>query len=194
MTDIKTLLTRKTIKQFREEAIPEDVLETALKIAYKSPTSMNSRPVTMRDVTEKRDAEWILNQISTKTADRIFLFSCNPNEGEMNARRFLADRMGVDIYDEKINGFVERFIAPDKEGMMKQQLYITAGYFSAALEAEGVGTCYIAGFDREKCKSDLELEEDVYPELLMSCGYADLEDPMSTETDFVRSFDEFYVR
>lgn len=192
MFNIQNLFNRKTIKNFISKKIPDDVIQTALKIAYKTPTAYNARPSIVYDITKHKNVEWLSHQQSIKTADRIFLFCFNPKEAEMNIRKFISKRMWVDLFSEPVNAVIARWIWLDPMNFCKYQIYISAGYFTSVLEAEWITWCYIVWYDKDICKSELNLPEDVFPELIFACWYKDESNPWSYDTDFVRSFDEFY--
>ena len=193
MKEINNLLNRKTVKNFVNKDIPKDIIDTALHVAYKSPTALNTRPVTIYDVTKLRNSQWMSSQQSVKTANRIFLLCYSTKEAEDNARKFLAKRFNADINSEKINSVVDRFLTPDPVNIAKNQLYITAWYFTSYLELHWISWCYAIWFDKWDAKKELNLAEDVFPELIFACWYADSENPWSYETDFVRSFEDFYL-
>lgn len=193
MININNLLNRKTVKNFIPKKIPDDILDNALKIAWKAPTAYNARPTTVYDITKYRNSEWIAGQQSTKTADRIFLFCYNPKEADMNIRKFISKRMwSDDLFSDKINSIINNGIWVDPINFCKQQTYITAWYFASVLEVEWISWCFIVWLDKDKCKSDLKFWNDTYPELIFACWFKDDENPWSSDTDFVRSFESFY--
>ncbi len=104
------------------------------------------------------------------------------------AKRFNKDNLNDDI----INSIIEKWISKDPMNVCRFQTYITIWYFSTYLESEWTTWCYIAWFDKDKCKSDLKLDKDIYPEIIFACWYKDEKNPWSAETDFVRNFEDFY--
>lgn len=191
MFEIENLLRRRTVKNFLPEEIPAELLANAIKVAYRAPTSLNSRPTILLNISNFRNADWIKSQPAIATAPHIFLFAVSPEAGEMNARKFLAGRFGTEIGEERVNATITRVVSK-REEWARQQVYLTAGFFTATLEASGAAGCLIGGFDRQAATTELNLPKGYAAELIFACGFANPENDGSTETDFVRKFDEFY--
>ncbi|MFH0834328.1 MAG: nitroreductase family protein [Patescibacteria group bacterium] len=191
MFEIENLLNRRTVKNFLAEKIPAEVLASAIRVAWKSPTSMNSRPVILLDISNRKNDDWINFQPAVKTAPHLFLFAVSPEAGEMNARKFLAERFGTATGDPKVSARVAE-IVKNRDEWVRQQVYLVAGYFAATLEASGAAGCFIAGIDKKIATEKLQLPENYAVELLFACGFANPENDGSTETDSVRKFDDFY--
>jgi nitroreductase len=219
MLELKNLLNRKTVKNFlklpsqrikkahqgRKSAvalpkqgegglakkIDAEILENATRVAWRTPTSLNSKPVILLDISKHCAEDWISAQPAVATAPHLFLLATNPDQGEKNAREFLDDRYGSEVDDARVNETMQRIVA-DKEVWAVQQVYLTAGYFAATLEASGVSGCFIAGFDKVKCAKNVELPDGYTPELIFACGYADPENDGSHETESARKFEDFY--
>ena len=191
MFKIENLLNRRTVKNFSAEKIPVEILDNAIQVAYRTPTSLNSRPVILLDISDKKNEEWISHQAAVKTAPHLFLFAVSSEVGELNARKFLAGRYGTEIGDTKVNETIQKIIAKRDE-WARQQVYLIAAYFAATLEAGGVAGCFIAGFDKNIATSELPLPENYSAELIFACGIANPEDDGSHDTDSARRFEDFY--
>ena len=191
MFELANLLNRKTVKNFQPEKVPTEVLENAIRVAWRTPTSLNSRPVILLDISSRRNEEWITSQPAVKTAPHLFLLAGNSKIGEANARKFLAGRYDSEIGDQKVEATIRRIVA-NREEWARQQIYLTAGYFSATLETSGVAGCWIAGFEKEAAAKNLQLPNGYFPELIFACGFADPDDPKTNETESARSFENFY--
>jgi nitroreductase len=191
MLDIKNLLSRKTTRNFLPDKVEAKILEDAIKVAYKTPTSLNSRPVILCDITKHREDSWIAHQQAVKTASHIFLFAVSEAAAEANARKTLAPRFCTTPNDEKVSVTFEK-IVPQKSEWAMQQIYLTASYFAATLEASGVSGCFVAGFDKAAAEKSLQLPKGYKIGLLFACGYADKANPGWQENEFARSFEEFY--
>ena len=187
MFEIKNLLARKTVKNFLPEKVSAEILENAIRVAWRTPTSLNSRPTILLDISSRRNENWIASQPAVKTAPHLFLFAGNAKIGEANARKFLANRFD----DEKVEATIRRIVA-DREEWARQQIYLAAGFFAATLEASGVAGCFIAGFEKEVAGKILRLPENYFPEIIFAAGFADPENDGSIKTDFVRKFDNFF--
>lgn len=191
MFEIENLLNRRTVKNFLPKKIPDEILTDAIHVAWKSPTSLNSRPVILLDISERKNEDWISHQAAVKSAPHIFLFAANAEIGETNAREFLAGRFDSKTDDEKVNSMIAK-IAANRDEWAREQIYLTAGFFAATLEASGVAGCFVAGFDKKLATEKLELPENYSAELIFACGFANPEDDGSVETNSARSFENFY--
>lgn len=191
MFEIKNLLNRKTTRNFLPQKVEKEILENALRVAWKTPTSMNSKPVIICDITQHRADSWIAHQQAVKTAAHIFIFAVSEEVAEMNTRKTLAPRFGCDTDDEKVTVTFEK-IVPNRREWAMQQIYLVASYFAATLEASGVSGCFIAGFDKLAAEKELKLPAGYKVGLVFACGYADKENPGWQATEFARSFEEFY--
>ena len=191
MFDIQSLLKRKTVKNFLSKKISAEVLQTAIEVAYRTPTSLNSRPVILVDISNKLKADWLSQQQAVQTAQHLFLLAFSPEAGERNAKIFLSGRFGTTLEDDQVSKKIENIVGNRTE-WARQQVYLTAGYFSAVLEAQGISGCWIAGFDKDVAEKDLNLPKDYSPELIFACGYANPSNTGSCETESARKFEDFY--
>lgn len=191
MLEIKNLLNRRTVKNFLDKKIDAEILDNAIRVAWKAPTSLNSKPVILLNITQHKTEDWISAQPAVATAPHLFLFAVSPDQGEANARAFLAGRYGSEIGDAKVSAAMER-IVKNKEAWAIQQVYLTAAYFAATLEASAVSGCFIAGFSKDECRQNVALPEGYQAELIFACGYANPENDGSHETESMKSFDDFY--
>ncbi|MFH0776608.1 MAG: nitroreductase family protein [Patescibacteria group bacterium] len=191
MFELNQLLNRKTVKNFLAEKVPEQILGNAAQVAWCAPTSLNSRPTILLDISRRSNDDWINFQPAAESAPHLFIFAASPEAGEANARKFLSQRFSLPEDDQKVSArFAE--IVKNREEWTRQQLYLTAGYFAATLEASGVSGCFIAGFDKKIATEKLKLPPGYTAELIFACGFANPKNDGSTETDFVRKFDDFY--
>ncbi|MFA5352010.1 MAG: nitroreductase family protein [Candidatus Gracilibacteria bacterium] len=191
MFEIKNLLNRKTTRNFLPQKIENEIVENALRVAWKTPTSLNSKPVIICDISNHAKDAWIEKQQAVKTASHVFLFAVNEEVAEANAKKILAPRFGCDTDDEKVSVTFEKIVANRRE-WATQQIYLVASYFAATLEANGVSGCFIAGFDKSAAEKELKLLVGYKVGLVFACGYTDKENPGWQETEFARSFEEFY--
>ena len=191
MFEIENLRHRRTVKNFLDKRIDQEILDKAIQVAYRAPTSLNSRPVILLNISNHASDEWIKFQPAVKTAPHIFLFAVSPEAGEANARKFLAGRYGAKIGDEKVSATINRIVA-NRDTWSRQQVYLTAAYFAAVIESAGASGCFVADFDKKIATEELKLPENYSAELIFACGFPNPENDGSTETDFVRKFDNFY--
>jgi len=191
MFEIENLLSRRTVKNFSAEKIPAEILANATRVAHRAPTSLNSRPVILLEISSRRNDEWIAHQKAVASAPHIFLFAVNPEVGEMNARKFLAGRFDEELGGAKVDAMIAKIVA-NRDEWARQQIYLTAGFFAATLETAGATGCFVAGFDKKVATVELNLPENYSAELIFAAGFPNPENDGSTPTDFVRKFNDFY--
>lgn len=168
--EIDRLLTRHTVKVFTDEKIPQEILDKTLEIARRTPTSLNSRPVRIIDISEHLKDEWLSHQIPVQTAQHLFAFTFSLDTAIDHIREGFSQKFGCEPDDEKIENLLDQYVRPGGDHYPELQLYLTAGYFSASLEAQGAGGCWIGGFDREVAKKVLNIPTHESIGLLFAAG------------------------
>jgi nitroreductase len=189
MFDIQNLLQRKTVRDFLPREIDNEILENAILVAEKTPTSLNSKPVILLDISKRKNEDWIAMQPAAQNSPHLFLLAGNAELGEMNARKMLAERYESETDDEKVNVIISKVIV-SPAAWVSQQVCLVAGYFVATLEASGVSGCFIGGFDKKIATENLKLPEGYKAELIFACGYEDVE--KTSPHAVARKLEEFY--
>jgi len=193
MDALDRLLQRHTVKKFRPAALAPEVIKNALKIAHRTPTSLNSHPVKIYDISSHVHDDWISHQVATQTAPHLFLLTSSLAAAEQNIRTGFAKKFDCAPDDKKIEKILDQYVRPGGEHYPKLQLYLTAGYFSAALEMQGAGGCWIRGFDNNACRAALDIPDDETPGLLFAAG-TPADDYTPAETEWVRPFNKFFEK
>lgn len=168
--EIDRLLVRHTVKTFTEEKLSSEVIENALTIAHRTPTSLNSKPVRIFEITEHLNSEWLSHQLPVKTATHLFALTFSSETAEKNVRAEFAKKFGCDVDDEKVEDVLNKYVRPSGDTYPKLQLYLTAGYFSASIEAQGGAGCWLGGFDPTVAKKELGIPEHESVGLLFAAG------------------------
>lgn len=168
--EIDRLLNRHTVREFTDKKLSQELIDTALKIAAKTPTSLNSRPVRVFEISEHMKEEWINHQVPVQNASHLFALTFSSDVAEKHIRTNFAEKFGCEIDDEKVENVLNQYVRPGGEHYPELQLYLTAGYFSASLEAMGASGCWIRGFDRNEAKKALDVAEHETVGLLFAAG------------------------
>ena len=168
--EIDRLLARHTVREFTEEKLPQELIDTAIQIAEKTPTSFNSRPVRIRDISDHKEEEWLSHQVSVQTAPHLFVLTFSSKLAEKHIREKFAEKFGCAVDDEKVEKILDSSVRASGDHYAELQLYLVAGYFSASIEAQGGSGCWIRGFDRDIAKKELQLEGDETAGLLFAAG------------------------
>ncbi len=169
--EIDRLLNRHTVRDFTEEKIPQELIDTALQIAVKTPTSFNSHPVRILDISQHKNAEWLSHQVSVQTAPHLFALTFSSQLAEKHIREKFSEKFGGDMNEEKMEKILDSSVRASGDHYAELQLYLVAGYFSASIEVQGGSGCWIRGFDRDIAKKELQLEGDETPGLLFAAGF-----------------------
>jgi len=177
MLDVKNLLQRKTVRNFLPEKIKPGILKSAIQIACRAPTGCCSRPAILLDISNHARDEWLAQQKAPLTAPHLFLFAGSKEIGARNAKKFLFKNFDKPEAEAAFKHFLNI-----KDEYIRRNVYLVAGYFAATLEAAGISTCCISGFNKRTAKEKLDLDGDYYPELIFACGYVDKKNPSSHAT------------
>jgi nitroreductase len=169
--EIDRLLARHTVREFTEEKLPQELIDNALKIAAKTPTSLNSRPVRIFEISEHMKEEWINHQVPVQNAPHLFALTFSSELAEKHIREKFSEKFGCTVDDEKVEKMLDASVRASGDHYAELQLYLVAGYFSATLEAQGATGCWIRGFDRDIAKKELQLEGDETAGLLFAAGF-----------------------
>ena len=166
--DVVDLLMRhRSIRRYRDEPIPDEVLARAVRAGQAASTSSAVQATTLVDVRDPamraRLAELAGGQRQVETAAR-FLVAC----GDVRRHRLAAAVHGRP-YDTRLEAFL---VAAIDAALLAQNLCV-------ALESLGYGICYIGGLRNELAEVDrlLGLPEGVLPLFGLCAG--DTIDPAS---------------
>ncbi len=169
--ELNRLLSRHTVKHFTSEKLSQELVDNALNIARKTPTSLNSRPVRIFEITEHLKDDWLNHQLPVQTATHLFALTFSTETAEKNIRKGFSEKFDCFEDDEKIENLLNQCVR--KEGAdhyAELQLYLVAGYFSASIEMQGGSGCWIRGFDPETAKKELGIPEHESVGLLFAAG------------------------
>lgn len=145
LTGEQLLVTRRSVRTFRETPVPKQLLDDILEICRYSPTSRNSQ------------AYYYIVIDKEKNKDKVeFLSSRREKSSEPIKKAPLAVAVCVDT------GNTSR---PEQDGC------IAAYHFILASWQHGLGTCWIAAMDREDVKETLGIPTDHYVATVTPLGY-----------------------
>jgi nitroreductase len=141
--------TRRSVRRYRAEAVPPEVLSRVLDAARIAPSGSNRQPtrlVVVQEQTKKEQLAKLCHDQAFVAAAPVVVIACGRdikyNRGEWMGRYSLI----VDVV-------------------------IAVDHLSLAARAEGLGTCWIGSFDGPALKQFLGLPEDVEVVAVMPLGY-----------------------
>jgi nitroreductase len=162
----ETIAARHSVRGYRSEPVPEELLETVLEAARRAPTAANRQPFRLVVIrTEGREEELarVYGRPWFTQAPLVIAVVAVPGEAWR--------RMDDKPYDE-----VDATIAMD--------------HLILAAASLGLGTCWIAAFDPAAAREVLGLPDDVEPVAFTPLGWPD-KAPASTDR---RPLDELVKR
>lgn len=136
------LLTRRSIRTFRDEQISDDILKQVFEICRYAPTSMNTQSYYFRVIRDKN----VLSKLAGTRGK-----SSSPIGNAPIAVAICSDP-----------GLSKRHI---QDGCIAAYHFLLSAWFY------GLGTCWIAAMDREDVKSWLEIPDEHYVATVTPLGY-----------------------
>jgi FMN reductase [NAD(P)H] len=167
---VRALLDRRVARRYRDEDVPEGLLDALLAAAQSAPSKSDLQQysvVVMRDRARiKRIADWIGTMDWIATAP-VFLVWC----GDMRRGQRLCERHGM----EHANNNLDTFLNTAVDGALAM------GAFMAAADAAGLGTCPISYVRShiERVAPLLGLPRGVYPIAGLTVGWPAFRRPVS---------------
>lgn len=171
---------RRSIRKFREDPFPDEMIEQLLTAARLAPSGSNIQPARFVVVTSPAMRERLGTSTPYKFITRApVIFAC------------CADRASLATRDKRVGELLEMGAFADVEmDPTDMQAYTAAqmdefaarAYLSmnAAIAIEhmilravdlGLGSCWIGRFDKEKARGILELDDDTILVALLPVGY-----------------------
>ncbi len=145
--DFEQLITeRYSVRSFKDEHLPQRVIDKLLEAAHKAPTGCNYQP--QRILVLNTDEAMLKLQGCTKChfGAPTAMLVCHNKEESWKRK-----------YDGALSSPVDAVIV--------------ATYLMLAAQNEGVGTCMVMHFDPEAMRDTFGIPENVEPALLLVMGY-----------------------
>lgn len=180
MEVIEAIRTRRSVRRFTSEAIPDDVLDRLLEALRLAPTGGNQQPFKFIVV---RDAD-----VKAKLAA-----ACHWKPGKPNGHQFIAEAPLAIVACGSDDAAISRFyhdgdvtLAPGKgvppdverrpgehQNLMEIDLAIAVDHLVLQATAEGLGTCWVAALDEKEVKELLSVPEEMRVLVVVPVGYTD---------------------
>ncbi len=158
MTTYELILSRRTIRKFQQEPVPQELLERCANAARVAPSGANLQPLEYIVVNDPEQCQ----QVFPHTAWAGYLDDGTPQPGEQpTAYVFILTNTEI------------RANAPQDVGIAAENIVLVA------LD-EGVGGCMIGSLDRDALRQMLEVPSQCEISLAIALGYP-AEQPMMEE-------------
>lgn len=189
LTVAQAILQRRSVKTFKSDPIPPELLRRLIDLTLEAPSSFNLQPTRLVVVqsAEQKAAlaavAWNQKQITQAPVTMVFAVSVRGWEQTMD--RIITTAVERGAWPEKFAGFI-RQAAPgfqddlatrglEREYAIKDAM-IAATTCALAAESMGLGTCFMNGWDEAGVKNVIGAGEDpdIAIALVLPVGYAEV--------------------
>jgi nitroreductase len=176
----EAIKTRRSVRHYRPDAIPDDVLGRVVGLMRLAPSSRNRQP-------------WKFVVVRDKTTREHLAAVCTyrRRSGEVRIQRFVEEAPVVVVacgFEDQANVFYKGdgrlAIAPgaevaagtgetitDAQSTLLVDLASAFSHLMLAAMEEGIGTCWVMGVDEERVKAILGIPADARAPMLMTLSY-----------------------
>ena len=189
LTASVAILQLRSVKTFKSDPIPADLLQRLIDLTLEAPSSFNLQPtrlVVLQSPEQKAALAAVAwNQKQITQAPVVFVFAVSIRGWESTMDQTLETAVKKGTWPEKFADFV-RASAPgfqdalaanglEREYAIKDAL-IAATTCALAAESLGLGTCFMNGWDEAGVKKVLGVENDpdIAIALVLPVGYVDV--------------------
>lgn len=182
---VKTQLAHRTIREFTDEKIPEEIFETLMEVARRTATSTGmqaSSIIRVTDSEKKKEIAKVCNQEYVARATELLIFIVDQYRNWNIARE-------KGCYEESIRD-MDRFFSAFTDACIMAQNVVNAA------ESLGLGTMYLGSIlnDPERICDILELPELTFPVIGLGIGYPNQSPQLKPRMDMkFRVFENKYM-
>jgi nitroreductase len=179
------ILQRRSIKSFKPDPIPDEMLQRLVALTIAAPSSFNMqdwRIVMVQDEAQKQalgEASW--NQPQVIQAPVTFVFAADPDAGEGDLSAIYEQGLQTGGWTEGTVNYFKTAIPQHQTSLGdKRREYavkdamIAATHLVLAAESMGLSTCFMNGWIEDKVKAVIGVEENsnLAIAVLVPVGYA----------------------
>ena len=178
MDTMQAIRQRRSIRSFKPDDIPDDVLARLLEAMRLAPSAGNSQP-------------WKFIVVRDKTTRSQVVTACKfrTGEGKLVVQRWIEEApviiIGCGMKQEATIGYYQdgdrvivyrwglegKEIPAEHESTVDADLAIALDHLVLAATAEGIGTCWIGGLNEPLLKEALGIPDEVRAVLAIALGY-----------------------
>ncbi len=174
---------RRSIRKFKQDPVPNDLIDKLLESARLAPSASNSQPWRFMVVRDTKQLQFLAelggNQRQLKQAPLIILCCGDLNSMQGDPLRKQRKKLQEEgVYEEigvDMEWFVNRsFGDTSRLGQMSKvqaNLFIAVEHMALRAVSLGLGTCWTGAFDREKLQKAFKLPENILPFIMLPVGY-----------------------
>ena len=186
LTVADAILQRRSVKSFKADPIPAEILDKVLSLTLAAPSSWNIQPwriVVVDDPAQKEalaEVSWKQKQITQAPVTLVFAVDLRGWEKTLEATFAEARRLGawpekvIEFFAGAIPGFQHNL---ESNGLIREyaikDALIAATHAALAAESLGLGTCFMNGWAEEGVKKVIGAEgnADIAIALVLPVGY-----------------------
>ncbi len=180
------ILLRRSVKSFKPDPIPPEILDQLVALTLAAPSSFNVQPwriVLVEDPKQKEalaEVSWKQKQVAQ--APVVFVFAVDLKAWAKTFPATIAEARRLDAWPERAADYFAKAVPDfhtglrnsglDREYAMKDAL-IAATHTALAAESLGLGSCYMNGWSEEGVKKVIGAADnpDIAIALLLPVGY-----------------------
>lgn len=183
--DVKTaILERHSIRKYKADPVPEELLQELLEAARLAPSGTNQQPwrfiVVKNQEVKKQIQEHAFNQKFLSEAPVLLVCCADISTYAKNTRKRIEELVAAGVFDEEIFNRYPNANQPMDAATLKG--YIPHAMLNVAIAMEnialravslGLGTCFVQLMKAKPIAQILELPENMIITALMPVGYPD---------------------
>ncbi len=179
----EALESRRSIRKFKPDPVPQDMVNALLEAARLAPSASNTQPWRFMVVTDKQQRQALAGlgggQRQLREAPLIFVccgdLASMKGESLDKQRRGLLEAGGYEDIGVNLEWFKNRSAGEttllQQIAKIEANLFIAVEHMVLRAVSLGLGTCWTGAFDREKLRTTFKLPENILPLILLPTGY-----------------------
>ena len=178
MDTIETIRRRRSIRHYKPDDIPDDVLTGLLEAMRLAPSGKNCQPWRFIVVRDKALKTQVASACQWRTAKGKLITQSWINDAPVIIVGCAVDKEAAIRYYKDGDAYTANWdeIPPedaptDYESPIDADLAIALDHLVLAATAEGIGTCWIGGLNEPRLKEILVIPDDVRAPLAIVLGY-----------------------
>lgn len=178
----EVIASRKSIRKFKQEDISADTVRLLLDAARLAPSGSNIQPARFI-VAQSQAAKEALGQCTPYKfiIKASVIFVCCADLKSLSTRDNRVGELleagafdGVDVNFDSAAPYASAVIeAEAAKAYLSMNVAIAVEHIVLKAVDLGLGSCWLGRFDRDKMKEYLQLDENIYPVVLLPVGYPD---------------------
>ena len=183
----ETVRQRRSIRRYRPDAIPRELVLRMLEAARLAPSASNCQPwrfLIVVDAEEKRKLREMAGYPFVETAPMVVVCAADldtysPHSSALRYRELLDSGILESFADQppdpKLNARLSRLRELDRAGVVRRAMantYIAIEHLVLAAASMGIGTCWVGAVDEsEEVRALFDLPESIIIVALVAVGY-----------------------